>query len=74
MRQWRTSHPLTEAQRFKDNARAYANVYQRRGKLVPLPCRCGSTEVEKHHDDYNKPLQVTWLCRACHLGEHQKNR
>lgn len=33
--------------------------------------RCGSREhVESHHADYGKPLDVTWLCRACHVREH----
>ena len=71
MRNWRKTHKLTPEQRIKDNARSYANVYQRRGKLLPLPCQtCGSEKSEKHHDDYSKPLDVRWLCRRCHLAEH----
>jgi hypothetical protein len=60
-------YELTPEQRQRANCRAYANVYQRRGLLVPQPCEvCGSLQVEKHHDDYSKPLQVRWFCRRHH--------
>ena len=35
-----------------------------------LCCKIG--RVEAHHEDYGKPLDVVWLCRACHLAEHGK--
>jgi len=72
MREWRKTHPLNAEQRKKNNARAYTNVYKRRGKLVPQPCeKCAAEKVEAHHDDYDKPLQVRWLCRSCHVEHHQ---
>jgi hypothetical protein len=73
MREHRPIHSaLPDEARRKANCRAYANVYQRRGKLVKRPCEeCGSQDSQKHHDDYEKPLQVTWLCRPCHLAEHR---
>lgn len=72
MRSWRKTRPMTPEQRFKDKARSYANVYKKRGHLVPEPCfGCGSEEVEMHHHDYSKPLDVEWLCRPCHMELHK---
>lgn len=61
------------ANRQKDNARCAVADAIRRGKITP-PLRCEKCEVgkpEAHHEDYSKPLDVKWLCRQCHKGEHQ---
>lgn len=34
---------------------------------------CGSTEVHAHHDDYDKPLRVRWLCSKHHTEWHSEN-
>lgn len=61
----------TPEHKRRANARSYLNVYVRRGKVAKQPCaRCGCSEVEAHHDDYSKPLEVTWLCRDCHMVLH----
>jgi hypothetical protein len=26
--------------------------------------------VEGHHPDYQKPMEVTWLCHDCHQLQH----
>lgn len=45
----------------------------RDGRLKREPCsKCGAEFGEAHHEDYNKPLEVTWLCKACHSEEHWK--
>ena len=43
----------------------------KRGKLQKIPCfYCGSTEVEAHHPDYSRPLDVVWLCAPHHKEIH----
>lgn len=55
----------------------------KRGILVPQPCAsCSKTGtmadgrniVQAHHDDYNKPLDVRWLCQECHHEWHKENK
>lgn len=72
MRSWRPKHSeLTDEQRKRANARSYANVYLNRGKLEREPCeKCGDEKAQMHHDDYDLPLVVRWLCKLHHLEEH----
>lgn len=75
MRKTRPKHrDLPKQARRRANARAYANVYLRRGKIEKKPCKiCGTEErVEMHHCDYSKPLEIEWFCRPCHLEIHRK--
>ena len=41
---------------------------------VARPAYCGrcykECVPEGHHEDYNKPLKVEWLCRTCHVQTH----
>ncbi len=61
----RAHHPL----RFKVR-KAVSNAIQV-GHLVPQPCEvCGEGKTQAHHDDYNKPLEVRWLCHKHHCKEH----
>lgn len=36
-------------------------------------CKCEG-KVQGHHEDYNKPLEVIWMCSKCHIYHHQEYR
>lgn len=51
--------------------------YQVRVGLIKKPSCCVDCGLEArlhgHHDDYAKPLEVRWLCPACHHQWHAKH-
>lgn len=66
-----------------DAAQNIAEKAIERGVLIPKPCEvCGANgvmkdgrrEVQAHHDDYNKPLDVRWLCQKHHHEWHKHNK
>ena len=61
-----------------EKVKAHAMVLNAKkvGDLVPEPCEiCGTTDdIHAHHDDYDKPLGVRWLCRTHHTEHHVKKR
>jgi len=45
----------------------------RRGLVEKQPCeRCGCEHSEAHHGDYDRPMDVRWLCRPHHKEEHRR--
>lgn len=58
-----------------DHYRAYDAVTRaiRSGKLIRQPCiRCGNEKSLAHHEDYDFPLDVMWLCQPCHKQRHKE--
>lgn len=63
---WAIRNPV---KKFAHNAANNARLCK------PLSCEsCGkhSALLHKHHKDYSKPLEVTWLCPPCHGIQHRK--
>lgn len=68
---WRKNNPV---KRLANNA---VNNAIRGGLLhKPNSCECcgnSSNIIHGHHDDYAYPLNVRWLCPACHMRWHRSN-
>lgn len=57
----------------KEKVLAHRAVVQAvyKGVLIKTPCeKCGEKQVQAHHEDYEQPLKVNWLCRRCHMRLH----
>lgn len=66
---WAAAHP--QARWAHDALRSAI----RRGLIAPEPCaECGAEKVDGHHDDYDKPMAVRWLCRRHHRAMHKDGR
>jgi len=64
-KRWQSKHPKRKA------AHDAVNSALQHKKLTKQPCfMCGCEEVEAHHADYDRPLDVVWLCVAHHKEIH----
>lgn len=68
---------ITKAWRQADKRRNQCHIAVARairsGELVRQPCvRCGDVKSLAHHEDYDKPLDVMWLCQPCHKQRHKE--
>jgi len=71
----RLAHGKKEwAKRNPEKRRAHIAVGNaiRDKRLIKKPCEhCGINEnIQAHHDDYSKFLDVRWLCAKCHHRHH----
>lgn len=74
-RQDKKQDPNYQIQVLKESVRGLTRNYIKMGILTKGQCEvCGINEnIEAHHDDYTKPLEIRWLCRK-HHREFHKNR
>ena len=68
---------ITRAWRDEDKRRGAAHSAVARavksGLLIRGRCmRCTEPKTVAHHDDYDKPLDVMWLCQPCHKQRHKE--
>lgn len=59
-------YPLEIAARRKAISAVYSGILKRE-----VCIKCGDTKVQAHHEDYNKPLDVVWLCSKHHHELHK---
>lgn len=72
-KEWRKEYRKRDSVKFKDKARGILeNAIL--GEKIRRPNKCEKCNVEcipdAHHTDYLKPLYVIWLCKPCHVLEH----
>ena len=64
-------HQFGEERRARQ---AVANAV-RDGRLKKMFCAvCKAEKVESHHEDYEKPLEVIWLCKKHHVEADKVRR
>lgn len=45
----------------------------RKGLITRKNCEvCGDPATDGHHEDYDRPMLVRWLCRKHHREQHHK--
>lgn len=83
LRYGKDNHFYRDGERADDHAQTMVEVAIKQGvmerKSVCEECgssgrfKNGRNQVQAHHDDYNKPLDVRWLCQKCHHKWHKTN-
>lgn len=67
-----TGHNIEERHKRK-KARVMFNHYLRDNHIERQPCEICGAKAEAHHDNYDKPLDVRWLCFKHHRQWHHDN-
>ena len=76
-RQWKKNSAVDKEKNLARMARYRASNKDKiaaRGSvryyLEPKPCKICGDKAEAHHEDYDKPLEVQWLCKVHHREAH----
>ena len=57
----------------KERARQMVKWHLKSGTLIRFPCiKCNNPKSQGHHEEYNKPLEVIWLCDLHHKELHKQ--
>ncbi len=69
-----SSKKYAQKNKKKINAKASANYHIKipKGQICRFE-ECKELATEKHHEDYDKPLEVIFYCRKHHKFIHRKN-
>jgi hypothetical protein len=72
----KTARELARSWRDKHHKENLAHLAVQRaiksGLLKKLQCQsCGHERAVAHHEDYDKQLDVVWLCEPCHKNRHK---
>lgn len=70
-RRWNSKHRKTDEvynHKCKSRRLSYRKI-EIEGKKCQL---CGCTAVDRHHPNYDKPLEIIFLCKECHSKLHRK--
>lgn len=70
-REFRKNNPL------KISAQQKCRRAIKQGVII-RPDKCSNCEVfckpDAHHEDYNRPLEVIWICKKCHVHIHHGHK
>ena len=70
LREYRAKYP----KKYKAHRIVNKALHDGKMKRETECSECGSDfRVEAHHDDYEYPLTVRWLCSVCHKQWHRDN-
>lgn len=63
-----------QKQKSEYAARQHIARALKKGTIKKQPCAvCGKESAQAHHCDYNKPLEIVWLCPIHHAEWHANN-